>query len=184
MRPWLRWLPVLVFVLAAESPRTAAAQWGYPGGFGMCGWGGWGVDTPEGSLATGHGELMPRAPGFTTRQRRSPTRSMPTQSCDLTSTCTSRTRKPTRRYRARVEGQSARTNAELDKIQARLRNTPEPRDIFTGDALNVAVDEIDDPRVYLAEALPGLEGEDRRRHHPEHPVPVRPGRDHGQHRTG
>src|SRR5262249_1190079 len=53
-----------------------------------------------------------------------------------------------RQYQARRAGQSARTNAELDKIQARLRNNPEQRDIFSGDALNVAVDEIDDPRVY------------------------------------
>jgi hypothetical protein len=53
-----------------------------------------------------------------------------------------------RRYQARRAGESARNASEFKKIQDRLRNSPESRDVFMGDALNVAVDEIDDPRVY------------------------------------
>jgi hypothetical protein len=34
------------------------------------------------------------------------------------------------------------------QIADRLRNAPEPRDVHSGDALNVAFDEINDPRIY------------------------------------
>ena len=43
---------------------------------------------------------------------------------------------------------------DVDKIQKRLRDNPERADIYRGDALNVALDEINDPRVY-AKALQG-----------------------------
>ncbi len=52
MRGKVRWVPVLALALLAGQGATAQAQWGYPGGFGMCGWG---VDIPEGSLARGMG---------------------------------------------------------------------------------------------------------------------------------
>src|SRR5271166_1269500 len=47
-----------------------------------------------------------------------------------------------------------RTTNLNDSIQKRLRDNPEPRDIFQGSALNVALEEINDPRVY-AKALQG-----------------------------
>ena len=50
---------------------------------------------------------------------------------------------------ANARDRNTRLNNERQK---RLRDNPEPRDIERGDALNVALDEIDDPRVY-AKAL-------------------------------
>ena len=47
-----------------------------------------------------------------------------------------------------------RTTRLTDERQKRLRDNPDPSDIHRGDALNVALDEIDDPRVY-AKALQG-----------------------------
>jgi hypothetical protein len=43
---------------------------------------------------------------------------------------------------------------DVAKVQKRLRDNPERADILSGDALNVALDEINDPRVY-AKALQG-----------------------------
>jgi hypothetical protein len=48
MRPGVRWALILALALAlvACHGTAAQAQWGYPGGFGMCGWGGQ-ANTPE-----------------------------------------------------------------------------------------------------------------------------------------
>ena len=43
---------------------------------------------------------------------------------------------------------------DVEKVRKRLRDNPEQADIYRGDALNVALDEINDPRVY-AKALEG-----------------------------
>jgi hypothetical protein len=153
MRRRFRWLPILAFALSAGYASTAQAQWAYPGAFGMCGWGGWGVDTPEGSLARGMGAYAQGA-GFYNKA------TAVADSINLDTIIRfneyiyESNKEAARRYRARVAEQSGRTNEQLDKIQARLRNNPEPRDVFMGDALNVAVDEIDDPRVY-GRTLPG-----------------------------
>jgi hypothetical protein len=147
MRQGYRWVPILAFALAAGHAAEARAQWGYPGGFGMFGWGGWGADTPEGSLARGMGAFAEGA-GFYNKS------TAIADSINLDTVIRfneyiyESNLEATRRYRARIAGQSARTNEALDKIQARLRNSPEARDIASGDALNAAVDEIDDPRAY------------------------------------
>ena len=69
---------------------------------------------------------------------------------------------------------------DVDKIQKRLRDNPEPADIYSGDALNVALDEINDPRVYV-KALAGSQDQDRRPDDSQHPLPVRLRRDHDEH---
>jgi hypothetical protein len=54
------------------------------------------------------------------------------------------------RQRQQRAAQSRERNVRLsDAIQKRLRENPEPRDIFQGSALNAALDEINDPRVYV-----------------------------------
>jgi hypothetical protein len=53
-----------------------------------------------------------------------------------------------RLQRQRMTQRKDRTVRARDEIQKRLRDNPEQRDIFQGDALNVALDEINDPRVY------------------------------------
>ena len=40
-----RLILVLVWPIWASQGGVAQAQWGYPGGFGGCGWMGWGVGT-------------------------------------------------------------------------------------------------------------------------------------------
>ena len=59
-----------------------------------------------------------------------------------------------RRRQQRTVQERDRNSRLTDTIQKRLRDNPEPRDIFQGSALNAALDEINDPRVY-AKALQG-----------------------------
>ena len=54
----------------------------------------------------------------------------------------------------RQAGARERNTRLTDERQRRLRDNPDPSDIHRGDALNAALDEIDDPRVY-AKALQG-----------------------------
>jgi soluble cytochrome b562 len=49
---------------------------------------------------------------------------------------------------ARLAADRSQTNQAADQIRERLRNNPERADIYRGDALNAALDEINDPRVY------------------------------------
>jgi hypothetical protein len=48
-----------------------------------------------------------------------------------------------------LQRQRENTNLQLDQIRERLRNNPEQRDVTQGDALNVAMEEINNPRVYV-----------------------------------
>jgi len=54
------------------------------------------------------------------------------------------------------------TNEQYNKINDRIRNNPDQHDIYTGDALNTAVQDIENPRVYnrnLARATTKIGGE-------------------------
>jgi hypothetical protein len=53
-----------------------------------------------------------------------------------------------RKRQGRLAEQRDRSLRNTEATQKRLRDNPEPRDIFRGDALNVALDEINNPRVY------------------------------------
>ncbi len=61
---------------------------------------------------------------------------------------------PTGCTREKLGRDRAQTNQAADQIRDRLRNNPERADIYRGDALNAALDEINDPRVY-SKALQG-----------------------------
>ena len=47
-----------------------------------------------------------------------------------------------------VAGQQANNIKAQNEIHAKLRDHPDQHDVYMGDALNVAVEEIEDPRVY------------------------------------
>ena len=68
--------------------------------------------------------------------------------------CTKSQMNANRMHAEKLAAERAQTNQAADKIRDRLRNNPERADIYRGDALNVALDEINDPRVY-AKALQG-----------------------------
>ncbi len=139
--------------LWAVQGGMAQAQWGFPGGFGGFCWGGWGVGTAEGDLARGMG-LYAQGMGFYERQT-AEARSIDTDTVMRWNEYVHEAQMNANRMRQERQVAARDRNTRLtDERQKRLRDNPEPRDIERGDALNAALDEIDDPRVY-AKALHG-----------------------------
>ena len=99
-------MPVLAAALAAGHGSEARAQWGYPGGFGMCGWGGWGVDTPEGSLARGMGAYAAGA-GFYNKATAIADSINADTIMRFNEYIYESNKEANRRYQARIAGQSA-----------------------------------------------------------------------------
>jgi len=143
----------LVCLLGAIPGTSARAQWGMPGGFGGCGWMGWGVGTAEGDIARGMGSFLMGA-GFYNEQT-AVADSINTDTVMRWNEYVHEAQENLNRKRGQRTAQARERTGNLnDAIQKRLRDNPEPRDIFQGSALNVALDEINDPRVY-AKALQG-----------------------------
>jgi hypothetical protein len=134
--------------LLVGQGTLAHAQWGFPGGFGDWGWGGWGgAATAAGDHARGMG-VFAQGAGFYHKQ---------------TAVADSINAETVIRWnnymyesgklanQARLRRMEQRRVGNIERIaanQQRLRDNPEPRDINQGDALNVAMEEINDPRVY------------------------------------
>ncbi|MFO0910017.1 MAG: hypothetical protein U0794_16995 [Isosphaeraceae bacterium] len=153
-RVTFRVLASLVFLMAVSS-RPVHAQWGYPGGFGAFGWDGWGfgADTVQGATARGLGEFA-AAEGLYNKQ---------TAIADAIDVETvirwnqfvyESQLEANRRRAQRIDRNRNRVIQSAEARRERLRNNPEPRDILQGDALNVALDELNDPRIYT-KALEG-----------------------------
>jgi len=143
----------LVGALWAMQGGMAQAQWGFPGGFGGHCWGGWGAATAEGDIARGMG-MLAQGMGFYEKQT-AEARSIDTDTVMRWNNFIYESQMNANRLRAqRLAGARERTTRLTDQIQTRLRDNPDIRDIHRGDALNAALDEIDDPRVY-AKALQG-----------------------------
>jgi hypothetical protein len=148
------WQPAaLVLTFVAFSGSPARAQWGFPGGFGGFGWEGWGVGTVAGDEARGLGMF---AAGLGTYN-------LQTAKADSIDADTvmrwneylyQSQRSADVRRRERADRRLARNSQQAEATQSRLRDNPTTADIFSGDALNVALSEINDPRVY-AKALEG-----------------------------
>ncbi len=144
---------VLMFALAAIQGSWARAQWGYPGGYGGFGWGGWGATTAQGDIARGLGQYAMGA-GFYNRET-AVANSINTDTVMRWNQYVYESQKEANRlHHGKLALERLQTNQAADQIRDRLRNNPEPRDIYRGDAMNVALDEINDPRVYT-KALEG-----------------------------
>jgi hypothetical protein len=167
MKRYMRLFVPLAFALWLTQTHSAHAQWGYPGGFGMWGWDGWGASTAEGDLARGLG-MFAKGEGVYNRL---------TAEADAINKDTLirwneyvyQAQQNANRARAqrRVQDRERTTALNEARLQ-RLRDNPELRDIHRGAALNVALDEIDDPRVYVKalQAAKGKLGADLIRHIP------------------
>ena len=91
---------------------------------------------------------MPRGPASTTVRRPRPTRSTPTRRCSSISTSTSRGSRASRIYHAKLARDRTRSEKGAEAVRARLRDNPNEVDIARGDALNVALDELSDPKIF------------------------------------
>jgi hypothetical protein len=144
----------LAFSLLVAPATTAFGQWGYPGGYGAYGWGGWGGgETPQGSIARGMGAYAAGAGYY--NQQTAVARSINADTAMRYNQYMYESNlEATRRHAAKLTGDKAENLAAYKKDQDRLRNNPDRRDVYMGDALNVAVQEIEDPRIY-SKALSG-----------------------------
>jgi hypothetical protein len=133
-----------VVLILSITGREACAQWGY-GGWGWGGWGG-GVATPGGAALQGAGYYAMGAGVYNldTAQARSINADTAMRYNDYVAQVT---QESARLYAARVNQQVAKNQSLYDARQKQLRDNPSDRDIENGDALNVAVADLSDPRL-------------------------------------
>jgi hypothetical protein len=137
----------LVFALAVAHGTCAQAQWGYPGGFGDWGWGGWGASTAEGDVARGMGAFAAGAGFYNLNTAKA--NAIDTDTVVTWNNYIYESQRNANNLRLERMAQRQQNNINArDRIRLRLRDNPERGDIHRGDAMNVALDEIDDPRVY------------------------------------
>jgi hypothetical protein len=146
---------VLSVTLSAGQAATAWGQWGYyPHGYGGYGFGGWGgAQTPQSSMARGMGVYAAGAGYYNEQTAQARSINVDT-AMRYNQYMYESNLEATRRHAAKLAGDKAENLAAYNKTQERLRNNPDRRDVYMGDALNVAVEEIEDPRVY-SRALEG-----------------------------
>jgi hypothetical protein len=143
----------LVFALAAVHGACAQAQWGYPGGYGGYGWGGWGGQTAQGDMARGLGAYAMGA-GYYNQQTAVANSINADTVVRWNQYLYESQMNANRLHHGKLALERFQTNKAGDQVKERLRNNPERADIYRGDAMNVALDEINDPRVY-SKALQG-----------------------------
>jgi hypothetical protein len=135
----------VVMTVVAMSAGEARAQYGYgyPGGYGSCGWGGWG-STPQGSMARGMGMFsMGRGMyNLGTSQARSINASTVTR---MNQFMYLSQQNQLKKYVARQKKLAADNTKARGEIYDRLRNHPTQRDITDGDALNTLLDILLNP---------------------------------------
>ncbi|AGA27110.1 hypothetical protein [Singulisphaera acidiphila] len=137
---------VLVVVLSAPG-TSAHAQYRYPAGYG--GWGGWGGggSTVQGNIASGMGNYAAGAGAYNvqTAQARSINANTAMQWNDYMYAVN---KQNSATVMARLNKQQKNVNETADATYKRLHDNPEPHDIHTGDALNIVLTELANPKVY------------------------------------
>jgi hypothetical protein len=142
----------LAAVLTLGTGVSAQAQFMYPGGYGGFGWGGWGGgETAYSAQARGMGVFAAGAGIYNLNTAQANSINVDTitrwnqylYEAQVNSN---------RNQRLRMERRQQATVRSVTELETRLRDNPTERDIMTGSALNMAVEQISDPRVY-AKAL-------------------------------
>ncbi|WP_422928768.1 hypothetical protein [Singulisphaera sp. PoT] len=150
MRRFGRQFALGVIVLASSAGSVRAQ---YPAGYGGYGWGGWGGyggggQTVQGDIARGLGAFAASAGQYNVQTAQARSINADTAMRWNQYVWESQQEANKRHYKRMVRAQDENSKAH-EAIYKRLHDTPEPGDITRGDALNVALDEISNPRVYL-----------------------------------
>ena len=150
-RVWLAF--GLAFFALFVSARHAGAQYFYPGGRGVAGggWGGWG-STVQGDVARGMGTYAAGA-GVYNYQTALARAVNANTLMNFNEYLYQSQQVANRRYAARMAAQSKMQIDAYNARQATLRDNPSQADIFRGDALNVLVDQISNPRFSHGSSL-------------------------------
>lgn len=161
----IRWTAAAAVALAAVQAGAAQAQYArylYPRGYASYGWSGWGGGgTPQGDVARGLGVYAAGAGVYNEKTAVSNSINADTV-MRWNQYMYDSQMQANRAERERLARRQNLAGKTLDEKLKRLRDNPTTRDIDNGDALNVALDEINDPRVYsktLASAKAKVGGE-------------------------
>jgi hypothetical protein len=133
-------------MLLAFASAEARAQYGYPGGYGGYGWGGWGA-TPQGSMARGLGAFAFGAGQYNLNTAQANSINADTAMRWNQANWETQHAINISSYYRRIRRRD-KNNAAQAEIYDRLRNHPSSADIEDGDALNVALDELTNPKVF------------------------------------
>lgn len=132
-------------VVAMASAGQAHAQ--YYGGYGGYGWGGWGGETPQGSIARGLGFYNIGAGIYNKETAVANSINADTVMRWNEYVWQGQQEANKREYLRRARRQQ-RDSETGDAIYKRLVESPSASDITSGDALNVILDQITDPRIH------------------------------------
>jgi len=135
-------MSVGLVVCFALTGRDARAQWGYGG----WGWGGWGASTPIGDAAQGAGMYAMGAGVYNlnTAQARSINADTVMRFNDYVANAALES---AYMYNARKDAQIRHNKAMYNSRQQKVRENPDRIDIEKGDALNAAVDDLNNPKI-------------------------------------
>jgi len=129
-------------LLVSLAGRDARAQWGYGG----WGWGGWGSTSSVGDAARGAGMYAMGAGVYNldTAQARSINADTVTKFNDYVANAALQS---AYMYNARKDAEIRHNKAMYDGRQQKIRDNPDRIDIEKGDALNAAVDDLNNPKI-------------------------------------
>jgi hypothetical protein len=139
MQRCLRFALGLAWVLTMSSGTAHAQGWGWGG------WGGW-AETPGGSLARGMGYFAQGLGQY----------NLNTAQANSINTDTymrwneywyQAHLEGARRHAALVNGEATKTKAAYNEYRKNLQDHPTAHDVESGDALNAALDQLNDPRI-------------------------------------
>jgi hypothetical protein len=136
----------IVTVIAMLNAATPVrAQYFYPYSYGPWGWQGWGYSNPLAEYARGLGYFAMGQGIY--NQETAVARSINVNTAmRLNEYVYQSSLNQGRRYHERKARESADNIATYAAIQDRLRDNPTQADLYSGDALNMALDELSDPR--------------------------------------
>lgn len=137
----------LIALATMITASSASAQYHYPAGYG--GWGGWGgATTVGGSVATGMGNFAAGAGAYNeqTAQARAVNANTAMQMNEYLWACQQQRNV---NYYNQLASRQRAVNKSADAIYKRLHDNPEPADVHRGDALNVVLDDLTNPKVYV-----------------------------------
>jgi hypothetical protein len=141
MHRWLR-MSVGAVLLFSLTGRDARAQWGYGG----WGWGGWGASSAVGDAAAGAGMYAMGAGVYNlnTAQARSINADTVMKFNDYVARSALESASM---YEARKNKQIQHNKSMYNARQLKIRENPDRIDIERGDALNAAVDDLNNPKI-------------------------------------
>ena len=140
---------ILAIAAGSSSAQAQVGRYGYPGGYGGYGWGGWGgATTFQGDYARGLGNLAAGAGQY--NEQTAEARSINADTAMKWNEYIYESQMVTnKKYWEKMDREKKNTIATRQKIQDQLRNNPSREDIESGEAMNVALDDVNNPRVYV-----------------------------------